>query len=317
MNILVFGGGAVGLGLSSCLAESGQAVDIVARENTVTALASEGLKRSGILGGSSWSPGTVGAFTGLSDAIAEKKRPYDYILVCTKSNDSLEAAKKISEAKSLYDERTLVVLCQNGWGNREVFLDYFPSKQVANARVITGFCRHEPNHVEVTVHVQPISVGVIGSEDQKNLEPLSEAIEQGGLTCQTTRDIGKDLWAKMLFNCSLNPLGAVFDIPYGNLKQSDQTLSIIEDVVNEIFEVMTAAGYETHWTSAEIYYPFLRDTLIPGAASHESSTLQDIRAGKKTEIDALNGQVVRLGEKLGIPVPVNKMLYRMIRFLEP
>ena len=314
MRVLVFGGGAVGSGLSACMIEAGASVDIIAREKTCDLLNTEGLRKSGIRGEKTYSSEKLSAYSDIS--MIDHGQPYDYILVCTKSNDSYNAASIIAGATAVYDEGTAVVLCQNGWGNREIFTTFFPSKQVYSARVITGFCRHEPNHVEITVHVQPISLGSFNNADASCLEPLRAAIDCGGLSCEITDSIEKDLWAKMLFNCSLNPLGAVFGVPYGLLKESEHTLGIIHDVVHEVFGVINASGHSTHWDSPDEYYIFLKDTLIPGAASHESSTLQDIKLHKKTEIEALTGQVVKLGDKFGIPVPVNRMLYRMVRFME-
>ncbi len=312
MNVLVFGGGAVGLGLSSCLMAAGFDPDIVARGNTTDALTKEGLHRTGLIGEALFK--NVRAFENLSGITPGKT--YDYILVCTKSNDSENAAVILSNHPGLIHDRTCVVLCQNGWGNREIFIRHFPEKQVYNARVITGFHRHAPNHVEVTVHVQPVNLGSIHHSPAPELIPLRDAIRQGGLTSEITDSIGKDIWAKMLFNCSLNPLGAIFDVPYGDLKESEHTRKIMEDIVREIFRVLDASGNRSYWESPSDYYAFLLDTLIPGTARHESSTLQDIRMKKKTEIDALTGAVVALADRHGVDVPVNRMLYRMIKFME-
>ena len=90
----------------------------------------------------------------------------------------------------------------------------------------------------------------------------------------------------------------------------------MEMIVGEILCVMEAAGYTTHWRSpAEYLKVFYRD-LIPLTAKHYSSTLQDLRAGKRTEIDTLNGAVVSLGKAHRVSVPANEVLYNMIRFLE-
>ena len=79
---------------------------------------------------------------------------------------------------------------------------------------------------------------------------------------------------------------------------------------------MEAAGYESHWPDAETYLDDFYGRLLPPTAQHESSTLQDLRAGKRTEIDALTGAVVRLGEAHGVPVPVNRTLLAQVRFSE-
>jgi 2-dehydropantoate 2-reductase len=90
----------------------------------------------------------------------------------------------------------------------------------------------------------------------------------------------------------------------------------MRDVAEEIFRVMAADGQRTRWASAGAFLKSLYEELLPPTAEHESSTLQDLRAGRRTEIDALNGAVVRIAEAHGIDVPVNRTLRAMIRFLE-
>ena len=302
MRVLIYGGGAVGLGVASCLLKSGAAVDIIARENTVEALKKSGLTRTGIFGDFYALPETFGSYTRLSD-IAVKK-PYDYILVCTKSFDSLEAAKDISSHKFLFDEKTKIVLFQNGWGNAEAFLRFFDKKLIYNARVITGFSRPKKNEVVITVHAEPIHIGSLFGEDSSSVEKLCEAIAGGDVPCQTTESIEKDLWAKMLYNCALNPLGAILDVPYGVLAEYEFTRSVMNGIVAEIFEVLRQAGYKTHWQKPEDFLEVFYRKLVPDTAQHKSSTLQDILAKKKTEIEALNGAVIKLAQKYQVEVPV-------------
>ena len=87
-------------------------------------------------------------------------------------------------------------------------------------------------------------------------------------------------------------------------------------VVEEVFLVMQHTGNETHWESATDYLDAFYGKLLPPTAEHESSMLQDIREGKKTEIDFLNGAVVSLGRDAGLDTPVNLVLWEMVKFLE-
>jgi 2-dehydropantoate 2-reductase len=145
---------------------------------------------------------------------------------------------------------------------------------------------------------------------------LCEAIASGDIPCQTTNEIAKDLWAKMLYNCALNPLGAILDVPYGVLAENQTTRTIMNGIVNEAFNVMTAAGYKTHWPTSEDFLEVFYNKLVPDTAEHKSSTLQDIMAKKRTEIDALNGAVIKLAEKYNINVPYNLVIYNLIKFVE-
>ena len=141
-------------------------------------------------------------------------------------------------------------------------------------------------------------------------------IDEGGVPCRTTNNIIKDLWAKMLYNCTLNPLGAILNTPYGVLGEYESTRNIMKDIAEEVFLVMEGSGYATHWTCVEDYLTIFYDSLLPPTSKHESSMLQDIQARKRTEIDALNGAIVDLGEKLNIQTPHNNVVCSLVRFME-
>jgi 2-dehydropantoate 2-reductase len=313
MRVLVYGAGAVGLGIASCLLKSNCQVDIIARHNTISRLRRHGLTRTGIFGNYYADPTTFDAYSSLNEI---QTQLYDYILVCTKSFDSLEAAKDLDAHKSLFNERTKIVLFQNGWGNAEAFSAFFSRGTIYNARVITGFERRNKNEVRITVHADSIHIGSLFGSNTSHVADLADAIAKGGIPCETTSQIEKDLWAKMLYNCALNPLGAILDVPYGALAEDKFTRAIMDCIVAEVFSVMAAAGYKTHWQSAQDFLQVFYDKLVPDTAEHKSSTLQDIAAKKKTEIDALNGAVIKLAKKHEIKVPCNSVVYNIVKFIE-
>lgn len=314
MNVLIYGGGAVGLGIASCLIRSQIAVDIIARPQTVLCLQMEGLFRKGIFG-SFFAPSMkFGAYSSLE---ALPKRLYDYILVCTKSYDTLRAAQDISNHRSCFDSNTRFILFQNGWGNAEIFASFFQKEQIFSARVITGFTRPKPNEVFITVHADAVHIGSLFAAASEKIQNLCAAVSQGGIPCRPTETIEKDLWAKMLYNCALNPLGAILNVPYGALAESESARFIMNSIIREIFEVLACTGYRTHWENADSFLNVFYGRLVPDTAEHCSSTLQDMNAKKKTEIDALNGAVIRLAEAHHIQVPYNQTLYHIIKFREP
>ena len=313
MRAFVYGSGAVGLGLASCLLKSGARVDILARRDTVASLRKDGLVRTGIFGDYRVAPS---AFTCCTSPDELPPQAYDYILMCTKSFDSFDAAKDLSQHKSVFANKTKIVLFQNGWGNAEAFLAFFEKERIYNARVITGFQRREPNEVAVTVHADAIHIGNLFGGDLSVVSELAEAIDKGDIPCLIAKDIGKDIWAKMLYNCALNPLGAILDVPYGTLAEHEFTRTIMNGIIEEAFNVMTHAGYETHWQSAGDFLEVFYGKLVPDTAEHKSSTLQDIAAKKRTEIDALNGAVIQLAKKFKLAVPYNCTVYNLVKFIE-
>ncbi len=313
MNILIYGSGAVGLAIGSCLLKAGEKVSFIARKKTKELLQQKGLIRSGIFGNFSASPEQ---FTVLSSLDNVDGIYYDYIFICTKSYDSVNTAKDIYLNSRVLHDKSKIILFQNGWGNAEVFLQFFPKNMIYNARVITGFQRPEKNHSNITVHVKPIHVGSLFGADLKCIKDIADSISNGGIPCQTSTSVDKDLWAKMLFNCSLNPLGAILGKTYGELANDKYARVIMDSVIKEIFGVMNLSRYRTYWINPKDYINAFYSVIVPPASEHKSSTLQDLNFGKKTEIDALNGAIVQLAKDLKINVPFNLMLYKMIKLLE-
>jgi 2-dehydropantoate 2-reductase len=313
MAVLIYGGGAVGLGIASCLLKANQDVTIVTRAETAARLQVNGIARTGIFGDLVVEPGSFGVIKSIDELEGER---FEHVLVCIKSFDSEDAARDIHAHKDLLSDTGCIVLFQNGWGNAEVFTRYFAQEMVYNARVITGFRRLELNRVEVTVHAEAIHVGSLYAGELARVVTLCDAINKGGISCKPTRQIERDLWAKMLFNCPLNALGAILGVSYGALGESEWARRAMKLIIDEVFMVMEAAGYRTYWNSTEAYQAAFYGTLIPSTAEHFSSTLQDLQAGKRTEIDALNGAVVDLGKTYGLAVQTNEAVCQIIKFLQ-
>lgn len=313
MKILIYGAGAVGLGLASFLIKPGEDVSLLGRTPTCQALKSQGLLRTGIFGEIHIPPEAIHIYDSLREI---PPSPFDHILICAKSFDSETAAKELAGRSSLWDKNTCFVLCQNGWGNAEIFSKHLPQRLIYNARIITGHERPSPHHVNITVHADDIHLGSLFSSSTEKMEPLARALSSGGIPAIVVPDISKDLWAKMLYNCALNSLGAICDVPYGQLGEDDFSRGLMEGIFKEIFLVMTAAGHSTHWANAVDYAKIFYSKLLPATANHLSSTLQDIRAGRRTEIDALNGIIADLGKRYGIPTPVNQTAHALVKFLE-
>jgi 2-dehydropantoate 2-reductase len=313
VDVLVLGAGAVGLGLASFLHAGGARLRLVARAQTAHSLRQRGLQRSGIFGVHHAPPGSFA----VAERLAElPEGPADFVLVAVKSFDSESAARELAADPSRAGEKTRLVLCQNGWGSHEVFAARFPQPRVWNARVITGFQLRAPHHVEVTVHAESVRVGSLFGADPDEMAPLCGALSRGGLPAEPSPRIAEELWAKLLYNGCLNALGAIFGVPYGALGAQPAGRALLAALSEEIFAVMRASGHATRWATAAEFLAALHERLLPPTAAHEPSTLQDLRACRRTEIDALNGAVVRLGDAHGVPVPVNRMLCAMVRFLE-
>lgn len=320
MKVAVIGAGAVGLGIGSGLSDRGVAVRYqVNRPAQCRALAEKGITRTGIFGDVHVPADRFEVSDSLESLVDD---PADHWLICTKSTTSPALASALAPLwHAISQEREhaaspSIILCQNGWGNAEIYSRGIPKENIFNARVITGFERVDMTTVRVTVHADAIRIGSLYGVDLSAVTPLCAAIGEGGIPCESSGEIARDLWAKVLYNALLNPLGALLGVPYGSLGERPQTRAIMEKIARETFAVMRAAGFETHWTSADDYLATFYADLLPPTASHQSSMLLDLRAGRRTEIDRLCGAIAELARAHGVPAPVNRALFELIRAAE-
>jgi 2-dehydropantoate 2-reductase len=319
MNVLIIGAGAVGLALGASLYDAGASVRFWPRSSSgpeapaAHPIEHEGIARSGLFGEVRVPPGAAAVWRTPEDWRGAR---LDYVLVCTKTTANVEVADLLASRWHDLAGEPRVVLCQNGWGSAERFAARLPREQIDNARIITGFRRTAPCRVSATVHADAIHLGNLFGAPTTPLAPLAEAIDRGGIPCRVSPDIERDLWAKLLYNCLLNPLGALTGVPYGALGERAETRAVMEAVAREVFEVLAASGRSTHWQSADAYLETFYADLLPPTAEHESSMLQDLEAGRPTEIDALCGAVARLGGPLGVETPTNTALTLLVHAAE-
>jgi 2-dehydropantoate 2-reductase len=305
LKTAIIGPGSVGLALGSCLHHAGHPPCFVVRgDPNESPLARSGLHRTGIFGDVRIEPGELE----LSTVSGLAGRRLDFLLLCTKTTSNSEVAAALGEVWSEIHGEPIIVVCQNGWGNAEEFAEHLPKESIFSARIITGFRRIDPTRVEITVHADDITIGSLFGVSPQAAAPLVTAITRGGIPCQTSEAIGRDLWAKLLYNCLLNPLSALTGVRYGVLGERRETRALMEAIAREIFALMESTGHVTHWPDPDLYLSDFYDRILPPTARHESSMLQDLRAGRRTEIDALCGAVTRLAEQAGVPVPVNHAL---------
>lgn len=313
MDVLIYGSGAVGIGIATALYEAGANVSLKASKATKEIIDQGGVERKGILKAVKVPKGNIDVWEKLYD-IKDKK--FDFIIVSTKTTYNNESAEELGNNAHLLKAQGEVLLFQNGWGNDEPYLKYFSKDKINLACILVGFTRVKRNISEVTVFAEPIAIGGLFKKDNDNLRELAQAITLGGIACEVSENIGKSIWAKMLYNCTLNPLGAILGVNYGKLAESENSVFIMNEIISEIFSVLEASGHSTYWENAEDYKKTFYGKLLPSTYEHRSSTLQDIEKKIKTEIDSLTGSIVSLGEKNNISVPFNKMIYNLIKSME-
>lgn len=312
MNILIEGSGAIGIALGASMISQNANVSFFARKETAKKLG-EGIKRIGLFNHLSYSPDCYKVYTDYNEIDDEI---FDFVFVASKTIANEDISDKLNKYRNILKENAKIIIFQNGFGNDEPYLRYFDKNQVFCARVITGFSRPERNISEITVHTEPILLGSLQGTDISSLKPVAQMITDSGIPCELNDNLDKFLWAKMLYNCALNPLGAILGVNYGKLAENPYSIAIMNKIIEEIFNVIKAAGYKTNWDKPEQYQDIFYSKLVPDTYNHFSSTYQDISKKQKTEIDSLNGMVIKLGEKYNVDVSVNKTIYNIIKSIE-
>lgn len=313
MNILIIGAGSVGIGLATSVLSQNANVSIYARGETAKAIRENGIKRTGLFTHYSFTKDDIKVYEDYSEI---PKNNFDFIFITSKTTANDDISQKLNETRDILKDNAKIIIFQNGFGNDEPYLRYFTPKEVFSARVITGFTRPERHISEVTVYTEPILIGSLQGEDPKELQSIADMITASGINCELTDEVDKYLWAKMLYNCALNPLGAVLNVHYGALSENEYTTEIMNSIIDEIFNVIQTCGYSTLWQTPDEYKDLFYSKLVPDTYNHFSSTHQDIQRKIKTEIDSLNGKVIQLGEANNIDVTTNKIIYNLIKAIE-
>ena len=311
MNILVIGAGGVGIGLATSVASQRADISIYARGETAKAIKENGIKRCGLF--THYEIREIPVYESYEEI---PKNHFDYIFICSKTTANEDIAENLNRNRNILKESTKIIIFQNGFGNDEHYLKHFTKKQVFSARVITGFTRPERHISEVTVYTEPILLGSLQGENPDSLQEIADLITASGIKCEITYEVDKYLWAKMLYNCTLNPLGAILDVTYGQLTENPYTLDIMNSIIDEIFEVIKASPYETLWDTPDEYRDIFYSKLVPDTYNHYSSTHQDIKKKIPTEIDSLNGKVIQLGKLNNVNVKTNEFIYNLIKAIE-
>lgn len=314
MKVLIIGAGSVGIGVGASLKCSNVDVDFITSTfERKLAIQKGGIARKGIFGNVSIAAGQVGVYDEYSRL---PKDAYDYVIIATKTTANLEVATKLSEAEECMKDNGVIVFMQNGMGYETPFLEYFHESSLYHSRVITGFKREVPNESTITAHQAPILIGSIYGGDLDIVRPLAEAINKSGLPAQVDDDISIALWDKFIYNTTLNPLGAILDMSYGELAENDYAHSMLDVLIEETFSVIKAANCRTYWADADEYRDELFNNLIPVTGAHRSSTLQDIKRNKKTEIETMTGSLLAIASQCNVAVPVHTMVYSLIKAME-
>ena len=293
MKIAVMGAGAVGCYYGGMLARAGHAVSLIGRAAHVEAVRRDGL----------WLDTTTFQAHVAMQASTEAAAVVGaaLVLVCVKSTDTESAAAQITAHLS---PDAQVLSLQNGIDNAER-LQALLKREVAPAVVYVAAEMAGPGHVKHHGRGEL----VIGPSTQS--DALAALFAAAGVPVQVSDNVAAALWAKLVLNCAYNALSAITGLPYGRVVQGEGVQAVMHDVVQECVSVAQAAGVslpDDLWDSVQ--------ALAGTMPAQMSSTAQDLARGKRSEIDHLNGYVIRRGAALGIATPANRVLLSLVKLLE-
>jgi 2-dehydropantoate 2-reductase len=155
------------------------------------------------------------------------------------------------------------------------------------------------------------AAGADGAAGERPLDELAAFLRQAGIGVSISDRIEVELWSKLVMNCAYNAISALCGARYGAMVALAQVRNVMSEAVHEVVAVAAAKGIRLPDDMVEAAF-----RLADGMPVTVSSTAQDIRRGKPTEIDYLNGYVAREGQALGVPTPVNRTLNALVKLLE-
>jgi 2-dehydropantoate 2-reductase len=195
---------------------------------------------------------------------------------------------------------------QNGMGNREKL-----AKALGARRVTLGVTTIGANLVGAG-RVRPAGEGVISLSVHSRLSPLTEMLRRAGFVVEAAPDPDALLWGKLVINAAINPLTALLGVPNGALLERPTARALMVSVAREAAAVAVAQGLHLPYPDPVVAV----ETIARRTATNRSSMLQDIQRGAPTEIDAICGAIVTAGESTGVPTPVNRTLWQLVKALE-
>lgn len=299
LPVAVLGAGAVGCYFGGMLARAGHRVMLIGRPAHVDAFRQSGLRFEAktfderVAVDSSTDPAAVAGAR--------------LVLFCVKSTDTEQAAAQI--APHLAPD-ALVVNLQNGVDNTER-IQARVSQPVIPAVVYVATEMAGPGHLKHHGRGDLVIGEFGGALPPGALQQVKDAFGPAGVPVTISDNVAGELWAKLVVNCAYNALSALSRLPYGKLIQGASIRDVMRDVVDECLAVAKASGVRMAPDLLPAVY-----RIAEAMAGQYSSTAQDLMRGKRTEIDHLNGLVVRRGEALGIPTPANRVLYALVKLAE-
>jgi 2-dehydropantoate 2-reductase len=296
MKILVVGAGAIGSLFGAFLSRTNEVV-LLGRRPHVDMIEQQGLRISGKT--------TMRCRVPAVDAVKKIGFSPDIILLTVKSYDTASAVKQI---QPFVRPETLVISLQNGLGNVEAMERYLQQHQILAGVTTHGVLFSKPGEIVHTGKGQTL-LGELTCAQSPRLSSIVDVFNASGIQTQASDNISRELWVKAIINSSINPITAFFQCKNGYLLQN----AILEHVVERVCEESTCVASNAGLTLKPDEMIQKTKNVIRETAENFSSMAQSILQGKRTEIDAINGYLVKAGRQHGATTPLNALLTDLVR----
>jgi 2-dehydropantoate 2-reductase len=293
MKVAVMGAGAVGCYYGGMLARAGHEVVLIGRAQHVDAIRAHGLRLD------TQSFDEYVRVEASTEASAAKGA--QLVLFCVKSTDTEQAAQQLQPHLAA---DALILSLQNGVDNAERVREQV-TQEVAAAVVYVAAGMAGPGHVKHNGR------GELVIEPSHASDAVARALIDAGVPTEISDNVRGALWAKLILNCAYNALSALAQLPYGQLVQRAGVTDVMRDVVDECVAVAQADRVAIPG-DVDAAVRRIAETM----AGQYSSTAQDLARGRRSEIDHLNGYVVRRGAALGVATPANRVLHTLVKLVE-
>jgi 2-dehydropantoate 2-reductase len=299
VHITVVGAGSMGCLLGGYLAEAGHSVYLLdVLEDRVVPIREHGLGVEGVRGDFEVAAQAGVSYTG---------PPPDLVLVCVKAFDTERAAAVI---RTFLGEATVVLTVQNGLGNVEQLSRCLPREQILIGTTALGATLLRPGRVLHAGDGETV-VGELGGSTTGRAQQVARILSEARIETHAVTDVEAHVWTKLAVNSGINALTALLRLRNGRLLETPAE-HVMELAVRECAAVAERSGIKLDGESLV----HRTKEVARLTASNRSSMLADVLAGRRTEIDAINGAVARRGRELGLPVPVNETLTAIVQSLE-
>ena len=299
-KIAIIGSGAMGMLFGGYFSKAFD-VTLVGRDpKKMDLIASEGLtitENDGTV--NTYRPGAVADTRGMG--------PMDLVILFVKAGDSRAA---LTSNRHLIGETTVLLTLQNGAGHEALLKEFAKEEQVLIGTTQQGSYK-TADHAICHSGGGSTAIGVItGNGDRFSW--VRDAFETAGFPCELTDKVQGMIWNKLMINASSSVLSGVLQVAQGYVAENEHAWAIARKLIEEICAVATASGY-----------PFDKDEQTDRLMKHLknapggfTSFYADIKAGRKTEVDVINGAVVAQGHKLGVPVTTHEIIVNMVKAME-